>query len=64
MEDLFIGEQLAQSREILERFQAPRFTTANRDLIYAPREGQVIFNKTTLKLNFYNGTSWKAITSA
>lgn len=27
-------------------------------------DGEVIYNSTTKKLNFYNGTAWEAVTSA
>ncbi len=60
---LFEGEQLVRSREILEKFQAPRHTTTTRDSLFEPREGQIIFNQTTSKLNVYNGTAWEEITS-
>lgn len=41
----------------------PIKTTAERDAL-SPTEGDVIFNTTTNKLNFYNGTAWEAVTSA
>lgn len=42
----------------------PHMTTAERDAVDSPREGAVIYNTTTNKLNFYNGTAWEAVTSA
>lgn len=36
----------------------PRMTTVQRDAISAPAEGLRIYNTTTHKENFYNGTSW------
>ena len=41
----------------------PSFTTTNRDLIATPSAGQTIYNTTTAKLNFYNGSAWAAVTS-
>ena len=41
----------------------PGFTTAERDAL-SPVPGQIIFNTTTGKLNFWTGTAWEAITSA
>jgi hypothetical protein len=40
------------------------YTTAERDALVSPLEGLVIYNTTTNKLNFYNGTAWEAVTSA
>lgn len=34
------------------------FTTAERDAIAAPTEGMMVYNTTTHKLNFYDGTEW------
>lgn len=36
----------------------PRMTTVQRDAITSPAEGLRIYNTTTKKENFYNGTSW------
>ena len=62
--NLFQGQQLNRSREILTRFQPPRYTTTERNAITNLREGQIIFNQTTSKLNVYNGTAWEEITSS
>lgn len=40
-----------------------QFTTTNRDLIVNPPTGYIIYNTTTNKLNFYNGSAWAAVTS-
>jgi hypothetical protein len=45
-------------------FLPPRMTTTQRNAISAPAEGLMIYNSTTKKLNFYNGTGWEAVTSA
>ncbi len=39
-------------------FLPPRMTEANRDAISNPAEGLIVYNTTTHKPNFYNGTSW------
>jgi hypothetical protein len=39
------------------------FTTTDRDLIASPPDGLTIFNLTTFKLNFYDGTVWREVTS-
>lgn len=45
-------------------FLPPRMTTTQRDAIASPVAGLMIFNSTSSKLNFYNGSSWEAVTSA
>ena len=42
-------------------FLPPRMDTAARDLIVAPAAGLLIYNITTNKLNYYNGTSWQDV---
>lgn len=44
-------------------FIAEGYTTSQRDALAAPRAGVIIFNSTTSKLNFYNGSSWETVTS-
>ena len=45
-------------------FLPPRMTTAERDLIGTPVGGLEIYNTTTNKKNFYNGSVWEVVTSA
>jgi len=45
-------------------FLPPVLTTTQRNNISSPAEGLMIYNSTTKKLNFYNGTSWDAVTSS
>lgn len=45
------------------RVQLPQYTTAERNALTA-LEGEIIYNATTNKLNFYNGVAWEAVTSA
>lgn len=42
----------------------PKLTTAERDALAEVEAGAVIYNTTTNKLNFYNGSAWEAVTSA
>jgi hypothetical protein len=42
----------------------PRMTTTQRNAISTPAEGLMIYNITTHKLNFFNGSTWEAVTSA
>lgn len=62
-ERLFQGKQLQRSRAILELFQAPSYTTTDRDALKSPKEGQIIYNSSTKKLNVYLNGGWQAITS-
>jgi hypothetical protein len=45
-------------------FLPPRMTTVQRDAITSVPAGLTIYNTTTNKLNFYNGSAWEAVTSA
>lgn len=45
-------------------FLPPRMTTAQRDAITTPPAGLVVYNTSTNKLNFYNGSAWEAVTSS
>jgi hypothetical protein len=45
-------------------FLPPRMTTEQRDAISSPVGGLMIYNTTTKKLNFYNGTAWETVTSS
>jgi lysophospholipase L1-like esterase len=40
-------------------FLTPRMTSTQRDAIVSPAEGLEIYNLTTHKKNFYNGTGWR-----
>lgn len=44
------------------QFGPPQFTTAERDALTA-KAGLFVYNTTTNKLNFYNGTAWEVVTS-
>lgn len=41
----------------------PSYTTTERDAIPDPTAGLLIYNSTTQKLNFYDATGWRAVTS-
>tara|TARA_R100000808_G_C2129061_1_gene138646 strand:- start:685 stop:963 length:279 start_codon:yes stop_codon:yes gene_type:complete len=43
---------------------APSHTTTTRDALTNLAAGQLVYNTTTNKLNFYNGSAWEAVTSA
>ena len=45
-------------------FLPPRMTTTERNAITSPVAGLMVYNTTTNKLNFYNGSAWEAVTSA
>jgi len=45
-------------------FLPPRMTEVQRDAIATPPAGLMVYNTTTNKLNFYNGTAWEAVTSS
>lgn len=45
-------------------FLFPTMTTTQRDAIPTPANGLTIFNSTTNKINFYNGSAWEVVTSA
>lgn len=42
-------------------FLAPRMTTTQRNAIASPATGLQVYNTSLNKLNFYNGTSWRAL---
>jgi hypothetical protein len=42
-------------------FLPPRLTTAQRDAISAPPAGLTVYNTTTGRLNFHNGSTWNAL---
>ena len=39
-------------------------TTVERDALSGPAAGLTIYDTTTNKLNFYNGTAWEIVTSS
>lgn len=41
----------------------PKYTTTERNALTGI-QGMLIYNTTTNKLNFYNGSAWAAVTSA
>jgi len=45
-------------------FLLPRMTETQRNNISSPSVGLFIFNTTTNKMNFYNGSAWETITSS
>jgi hypothetical protein len=65
-----IGTSSPNSKALLDitsttqGFLPPRMTTTERNAITSPPAGLMVYNTTTNKLNFYNGTAWEAVTSA
>lgn len=53
-----------QINSTTQGFLPPRMNTTQRNAIATPPAGLMIYNSTTNKLNFYNGTAWEAVTSA
>jgi hypothetical protein len=66
---LLIGTSIENTKSILtlesttRGFLPPRMTTAQRDAITSVPAGLMIYNTSTNKLNFYNGTAWEVIVS-
>ena len=59
------ADAILQLNSTTQGFLPPRMTTTQRNAIVAPvPAGLMIYNTTTNKLNFYNGTAWEAVTSA
>jgi hypothetical protein len=42
-------------------FLPPRMTGAQRDAISTPAAGLIVYNTTSNKINFYNGSAWRAV---
>lgn len=45
-------------------FIPTKLTTTQRDALSSPIAGLMIYNTTTNKMNFYNGSTWEVITSS
>ena len=64
-----IGTTAPSSKAILDLTSTtkglllPRMTTTQRDAITSPDAGLIIYNTTSNKLNFYNGSAWEVVTS-
>ena len=67
--DVGIGTTSPDASSILEissttkGILAPRMTTTQRDAISSPATGLEVYNTTTSKFNYYNGSSWTAVGS-
>lgn len=53
-----------REREIVFFFQAPRYTTTERNALVGLVQGMIILNTTLNKLQWYNGAAWETVTSA
>jgi hypothetical protein len=66
---LLIGTPTENTKSILtlesttRGFLPPRMTTTQRNAITSVPAGLMVYNTTTNKLNFYNGSAWEAVTS-
>lgn len=66
----YIGSATLDASAVLQAdsttkgFLPPRMTQAQRDAIVSPVNGLIIHNTTTNLVNFFNGTSWVAISSS
>lgn len=58
------GSCLLQMTSTTKGFKPPSLTTTERNAIATPLAGVMVYNSTTNKLNFYNGTAWEQVTSA
>ncbi len=58
------GSALLEMTSTTRGFLQPRMTTTQRDAISTPATGLMVYNTTTNKLNFYNGSAWEVVTSA
>jgi hypothetical protein len=55
---------LLQLASTTKGFRPPVMSTSQRNSISSPATGLIVYNTTTDKINFYNGTSWQAVTSS
>lgn len=58
------AKAIAQFASTTEGMSFPSMTTAQRDAISTPAKGLMIFNSTTSKINFYNGSQWMELGAA
>lgn len=42
---------------------APRYTSTERAALKNPQQAMIIYNTTTDKINFYDGSTWRVVTS-
>lgn len=58
------GDCLLKLESTTKGFRPPSMTTTQRNAISTPIAGLMVYNNTTNKLNFYNGSAWEAVTSS
>ena len=51
-------------RELKDSVLIRKMTTTERDSLIVLDDNPIIFNTTTNKINFYNGSAWEVVTSA
>ncbi len=56
-----VGTSILTMSSTSKGFLRPRMTTAQRDAIVSPATGLSIYNTSTNKVNYYNGSAWTEI---
>ena len=56
-----VGTSILTMDSTTKGFLRPRMTTVQRDAIVSPATGLSIYNTTTNRVNYYNGTAWTEI---
>lgn len=59
-----VATALVEMTSTTQGFLPPRMDSTARDAISSPATGLIIYNTSTNKINFYNGSAWEAVTSA
>lgn len=57
-------DKVAQFTSTSSGIVLPRMTETQRDNISGATAGELVYNTTTDKLNFYNGSAWEIVTSS
>jgi hypothetical protein len=57
----FFDQLLSKTKQFY--IQPRQLTAAEITAINKPIEGDLVYNKTTKKINFYDGTNWRIVTS-
>lgn len=60
----FFDEGVEVPQSILKGLIHKSYTTAERDAIVSPDAGFMVYNSTTGKINFFNGSAWQELTSS
>ena len=60
VKDLNVSQDIVVTSTTKSSKPCPAMTTTQRDAVASPATGSCVYNTTTLALNIYNGTIWKA----